>query len=84
MYYCFRKLGICDRGYVPAFHVYIVAELGLPNNRIFLFMLVIERSLYFASLANCDGVSLFMLLFMCTITLRCQGFRFRAILQQFS
>lgn len=59
----------------------IVGELGLPNNRIFLRMLVIERSLHFASLAICDVVSLFLLLIMCKIMLRCQGLRFRAILQ---
>ena len=31
-----------------------MGELGLPNNRMFLRILVIERSLHFASLAICD------------------------------
>ena len=61
----------------------IVGELGLPNNLMFLRTLVIERSLHFASLAICDVVSLFLLIIMCTIILRCHGFRFRAILQHF-
>jgi len=47
-----------------------VGELGLPNNRMFLRMLVIERSLHFASFAICDIVRLFLLLIMCIIMLR--------------
>ena len=36
-------------------------DLALPNNRKFLRMLVIERSLHCASFAICDVVSLFLL-----------------------
>lgn len=60
-----------------------MGELGLPNNRMYLRMLMIERSLHFASLAICDIVSLFLLLIMCIIMLRWEGLRFRAILQRF-
>ena len=41
----------------------IVGELGLLNNRMFLRILVLERSLHFASLAICDVVSLPLLLY---------------------
>lgn len=54
-------------------------EFGLPNNRIFSLMLVIEHSLQFASFAICDVVRLFLLVIMCTIIWRCRGFRFRAV-----
>lgn len=61
----------------------IVGELGLPNNLIFLRVLVIERSLHFARLAICDIVSLFLLIILCTIILYCQESWFRAILRRF-
>jgi hypothetical protein len=42
---------------------------------------VIERSEYFASLAICDVVSVFLLRTIWIIIVRCQDLRFRAIFQ---
>jgi hypothetical protein len=54
----------------------IGGDLALPNNRIFLQIFAIERSLHFAALAICDVVK-FPLHIIWTMNLRCDGSEFR-------
>jgi hypothetical protein len=54
----------------------IVGELGLLNNRMFLRILVLERSLHFASLAIGDVVSLPLLLYHAYNHLKLPGIQF--------
>ena len=55
-------------------------DLALPNNKMFLRMLVIEPHYTFATFAICDVVSPFLLRIIWTIILRYQGSIFLAIL----
>lgn len=48
-------------------------DLALPNNRMFLGILVTERSLHFGTFAIYDMVNLFLLNIRWPISLHCQG-----------